>query len=47
MVLVEVVEVEVAKVVVGDVLGKHVVEGDQNLMTDRHGTLYRRRALRR
>ena len=34
MVLVEVVEVAVAKIVVGDVLGKHVIDGYQDLMRD-------------
>ena len=37
MVLVEVVEVAVAKIVVGDVLGKHVINGHQDLMRNRYG----------
>ena len=37
MVLVEVVEVAIAKIVVGDVLGKHVIDGDQDLMGNRYG----------
>jgi len=40
MVLVEVVKVEVPKIVVGDVLGKHVIDGYQDLMRSCHrGTL--------
>jgi hypothetical protein len=37
MVLVELVEVEVAKVVVGDVPGEHVIDGGQDLMRNGHG----------
>ena len=40
VVLVELVQIEVAEIVVGDVLGDHVIDGDQDLMGDRHrGTL--------
>ena len=40
MVLVKLVKVEVPKVVVGDVLGKHVIDGYQDLMGNCHrGTL--------
>ena len=34
--LVEVVEIEVSEVAVADILGKHVVDGDQDLMGDRY-----------
>ena len=37
MVVVEVVEVAVAKIVVGDVLGKHVIDGHRDLVPNRYG----------
>jgi hypothetical protein len=36
MVLVEVVEVAVAKIVVGNVLGKHVIDGHEDFVGYRH-----------
>ena len=38
--LVELVEVKISQVVVGDLLGKHVIDGDQDFVGDRdHGPL--------
>jgi hypothetical protein len=40
VILVELIQIEVAEIVVGDVLGDHVIDGYQDLMADRHrGTL--------
>jgi hypothetical protein len=40
VILVQLIQVEVAEIVVGDVLGDHVIDGYQDLMADGHrGTL--------
>jgi hypothetical protein len=40
VILVELIQIEVAEIVVGDVLGDHGIDGYQDLMADRHrGTL--------
>jgi len=36
VILIELIQVEVAEIVVGDVLGDHVIDGYQDLMADRH-----------
>jgi len=36
MMFVEVVEIEIHGIAVGDILGKHAVDGDQNLLGDRY-----------
>jgi hypothetical protein len=38
MVFVEFVEVKIAQIVVGNLLGKHVIDGHQDLMGDGHGS---------
>jgi hypothetical protein len=38
MIIVEFVEVKIAQIVVGNLLGKHVIDGHQDLMGDGHGS---------